>query len=344
MSGWLNLDLNFNSRIIPNTLLDKGKRTTVDSCLQWMQDHAGEIDHFIQECYTPNDLEFIHEWFWENPRLCRSLIIDYFRSNTEKINEIVNTMIGTKSKIMMIVGGRGSGKTASGFWCAEQIKDTRQVYYSGEETGGLPDWIKVTDDPVNTPTGSFILTDEVGIQYSARGSMFSDKSRWLSQQLMTLRHDNKTIAFMTQNTRLSDVNIYRLADVFIYKKPSSMQMSTDRMSSNKRDYIQDLINTMMPRQKKETLYVSGNRIMKFNQPLPTFWSDKLSKSWESRAKDNKDQEIEATKEREIKLKKEIADLQKGFKDGMVKTNNREKSKLGVNSQRSSNFIDYSQIP
>jgi nicotinamide riboside kinase len=298
MTDWLKSKLDNNHRIIPYSILDKGKRTTVFYCLQWIEDHIGEIDHFINSVYTPKDYDFVLDWLKDNPRLCMCLVSDFFKSNDEKIKEIKHQFKAGKSKIVLITGGRGAGKTALAFWLAELLKKERPIYYAGEKVEGLPDWIKITDTPMNTPHGSLIICDEVGLSFNAREYQKREHTQ-LTKQLATLRHDNKTILLMTQHTKIADINLIRLGDCIFYKQQSSFQKETERDLS-KDSYRTELINNLMPTKKNETLFVMGFKIIKFIQPLPKFWSDKLSKGWkgyhktkqiEQRKKDKKNKVI-----------------------------------------------------
>ncbi len=273
--------------IIPEDfILDKKEGIT--SALMWIEDHQLELENFLDEYWDARDHEGITTWFKDNPRMTKALLIDDFKDNGEKIKEIIREFKKGKSKIVLIVGGRGSGKTATALWLAEQIKKERPVYVCGNaiKSEDLPEWIKTEQDAVNTPVGSLVILDEAGIVVSARESN-QKSSIILTKHLLTLRHENKSIIFMTQHTKIADVNLSRLAEIIMFKQPITSMFDTER-GSNVKNWHNLLIKVLMPTSKKETLFIMNKRIMKFYQPLPTFWSDIISKSWRGHAKKEKE--------------------------------------------------------
>src|SRR3989344_5385304 len=71
------------------------------------------------------------------------------------------------SLIMLIIGKRGSGKTALGMNFVELgRKLNKKSYVMGFKNSNLPGWIKKSDSLEEIPNNSLVLVDESGILYS----------------------------------------------------------------------------------------------------------------------------------------------------------------------------------
>lgn len=305
-------DIEFRPFLIEDQFL-KHKRSGNTSSREWIFDrHEIDLERFISETFHPGDHEEVIQLFYDEPLVAKLWLTDYLRTNKEKIAEVIRNFRGNKSTISLILGKRGGGKTATGFWLAEILKDERKIYYAGEEVKALPDWVNVVSSIDEAPRGSFILMDEAGIQASSR-NFFDKNNLILSKQLMTARHDDKSVAFMTQNSALADKNITRLADAVFMKPASTFQMVTERkLESNK--VVRQLVYNLMPRKKSETLFMMGNRILKFTQPLPEMWNNDVSQSWKNIGQKLKEEDRVRTIERvqreelEFQRAKELATI------------------------------------
>lgn len=288
------------SPIINDPLL-KDKRFGISASREWLfEDNSHYLYKFIDENFHPSDHDDIFQFFYDDPKMAMILIKDYFKSNADKIREVINQFSRGKSKIGVIVGGRGSGKTALAFWLAEKLQKERAVWVVGSDNPNIPKEFFVAQRVEDTPRGSLVIVDESGIQFSAREYQHKGHVN-LTKMLTVLRHDNKSILFITQHTALSDVNLIRLSDCIFYKKQSSFQAVTERKLSSNRNMAQLLIS-LMPKKINETLFVMGSRPMKFKCGLPSFWSDKVSKSWTNMGVKLKQEQSQIVKKERVKAK------------------------------------------
>src|SRR3989338_8087052 len=101
------------------------------------------------------------------------------------------------SKIGIILGARGSGKTAFGIKFLENVhaKHNKKCFAMGFKEEQMPPWIKVVNDLSEIQNNSFILIDEGGILFSSRSSM-STANKLLSQLILIARHKNLSILFI----------------------------------------------------------------------------------------------------------------------------------------------------
>src|SRR3989344_8452191 len=88
-------------------------------------------------------------------------------------DEFENKILKSDSTIGLILGARGSGKSAIGIKLLENFKATtnKNVYAVGFKKDSLPRWVNVIDNIEEIKNDSFVLVDEGGIEFSSRESM-----------------------------------------------------------------------------------------------------------------------------------------------------------------------------
>ena len=188
--------------------------------------------------------------------------------------------IESDSQIGIILGARGSGKTAFGVKLLENIysKNKEKCFAIGFKPEEFPSWIKVISDISKLENDSWVLIDEGGILFSSRNSM-SKANKMLSQLILIARHKNINILFISQNSSNLEVNILRQADFLALKSSSLLQKEFERKIIQKiysdtqdkfRKYSKD---------KGLTYIYSGNCRGFVSNPLPSFWKEGISKSF-----------------------------------------------------------------
>ncbi len=219
-------------------------------------------------------------------------IIDLFRKREEKSIDfnLVKTVTGDfndfkgrlkdASLIVLIIGKRGSGKTALGFKLLETLSGKRPAYYLGKSK--LPWWIKQVDTINEIKNNSIVLVDEAAIAYSSRESM-SKSNKFLSNLMVIARHKNLTLVLITQNSAMLDLNILRLADTLLFKEPSLLQTKFERKAiTDLFKKADDTFNKIKDKDKRKYSYIIDDEfegVISFN--LPEFWNEKISKSYAS---------------------------------------------------------------
>ncbi len=183
------------------------------------------------------------------------------------------------SKIVLIFGKRGSGKSALGLRIMENIKDTakRNCYVLGINAELLPSWIKSITNINQVESEGVVLVDEGALSFSARESM-KQSNRELSKLMAIARHKNLTLIFITQNTGMIDKNILKLADSLMIKEGSLLQLEMERPEIKKfytktkefLDNIQDKI--------KYFYLIDSDFEGLLKHSLPSFWTEKISKN------------------------------------------------------------------
>lgn len=185
-----------------------------------------------------------------------------------------------KSTIGIILGARGTGKSAIGMRILENFKaqTSKKIYAMGFKVDAIPKWIHVVGKVEDIKNDSVILIDEGGIEFNSRRSM-SDSNNILSQLLLIARHKDLSVIFITQNSSNLEINAIRQADYLVLKPSSLLQKDFERKK------IKDIYSKYDEKFKGHkdilglTLVYADNYLGFVKNSLPSFWSEKASKSY-----------------------------------------------------------------
>lgn len=191
-------------------------------------------------------------------------------------------VFNAESAIGIILGARGSGKTSFGVKFLENIysKTKKKCYAIGFKKESMPSWINVIEDIKEITNNSMVLIDEGGILFSSRKSM-SSPNKLLSDLILISRHKNLSIIFISQNSSNLDVNILRQADFLVLKKTSLLQKDFERKKIQ--EIYLEIQKDFEKYSSKEIAFIYSDSFQGFvSCPLPSFWSIKISKSFETK--------------------------------------------------------------
>jgi hypothetical protein len=189
-------------------------------------------------------------------------------------------VVSSESQIGIVLGARGSGKTAFGVKMLENIYSRRKkkCFAMGFKSEEFPSWIRVVSDISELENNSWVLIDEGGILFSSRNSM-SSANKLLSQLILVARHKNINIIFISQNSSNLEVNILRQADFLVLKRSSLLQKEFERKIVQK-IYLEAGEKFDKYEGDMGLAYVySGNFRGFVSNPLPSFWKEGISKSF-----------------------------------------------------------------
>lgn len=192
----------------------------------------------------------------------------------------IEELYKAESRIGIILGARGSGKTAFGIKFLENVhaKNKKKCFAMGFNEDELPFWIKNVSDISLLENNSFVLIDEGGILFNSRSSM-SNANKILSQLIMIARHKNISILFISQNSSNLEINILRQADFLILKPSSLLQKEFERKIIQKIYKEAEEHFDKFKDKKGLTHIYSGGFLGFISNPLPSFWKETISKSF-----------------------------------------------------------------
>jgi len=189
-------------------------------------------------------------------------------------------LLNKDSTIGIILGARGSGKSALGLKLLENLhaQSGRNMFTMGFNTAKLPSWIKNVETLEEFEKNSFVLIDEGGILFSSRKS-FSDANTLLSELLLIARHKDISVIFISQNSSNLEINAIRQTDYLLLKPSSLLQMDFERKKIKE---IYTEIDTQFKTYKRITgiTYVYADQFRGFvSNTLPAFWTQRISKNF-----------------------------------------------------------------
>ncbi len=185
-----------------------------------------------------------------------------------------------KSMIGIILGARGTGKSAIGMKLLENIvaKTGKKAYAMGFNSNNLPNWINSIKTVDEIGNDSVVLIDETGISFGSRDSM-SNANKLLSELLFIARHKDASILFISQNSSNIEINAIRQAD-FLILKPSSLLQKDFERKKIKEIYSEVQKDFDELKEKKGLTYIYSDSYCGFvSNELPSFWNEKISKSF-----------------------------------------------------------------
>ncbi|MFC1775041.1 zonular occludens toxin domain-containing protein [Nanoarchaeota archaeon] len=195
--------------------------------------------------------------------------------------EDFNETLNTRSQIIIIFGKRGSGKSTLGFRLMENVnaKANRPCFVLGVKQSLLPSWITEVKDIEHVANGGIVLVDEGAITFSARESM-KKSNVTLGKMLAIARHKDMTLIFITQNTGMIDKNVMNTTDVVIAKEGSLLQKKMERAAVKSFVDKADKEIKKIPKEERVafTYIFSDDFEGLVKVSLPSFWSQKISKS------------------------------------------------------------------
>ncbi len=179
-----------------------------------------------------------------------------------------------KSLIGVIIGRRGSGKTALAMRISEYLKNNKKIYAMGIKN--TPRWIKSVNDIEKVKPNSLLIIDEGAILLGSRNSM-KELNKKISELMAISRHKDLSLIIITQNSAMLEVNTLRLADYLLIKKPSLLQSSMERPQIRK---IIEKADKEIPNKEfyKYCYIISDYFEGLVKTSLPSFWSKDISKS------------------------------------------------------------------
>jgi len=203
-------------------------------------DNVGQIPQSSPYSLTAEEINSIVDevranWTFTQSSLTPSLIETKPAPDPQTI-EAGNWLIKIQHpSIVLILGKRGSGKSALGYKLLEYSRYTATPYVvalPSEARKLLPDWIGMAARLEDIPPKAVVLVDEANISYHARSSMAA-KAKAMSQLVNLSRQREQTLVFVSQEARQLDKNIASSANVIILKDLGIFQVEFDRREFNK---------------------------------------------------------------------------------------------------------------
>jgi hypothetical protein len=239
--------------------------------------------------------------------------------------------------VVLVIGNRGSGKSAMGYKILEYCRWKVKPYVVGipqKARNLLPDWIGSVPSLEDAPPDSIVLVDEAYMALHSRSST-SQYAREISNLINLSRQRGQTLIFVTQEARQVDKNIASSANLIIIKNPGILQVEFERVQFRKILAEAQRMFNAINKDKNKWAYVfapESNFAGMMLNSLPAFWTPALSKGYAERKLSNEVKfPKKMTREERIKLARDLR--KQGLSLGeMAKM-------LGTSKSTVKNFLD-----
>lgn len=238
--------------------------------LTWLSLHMNDVRQFLHE-YNPHaSIDDFCRLLDGNIRLGYEVVYDYIVPGAIKLDWLRDWML-SGSRVMMVTGHRGGGKTATVYRLLELYYDAGAQPYILGPPKKLPKQIKRVSSLNQVPPDEPVFVDEIGVRYSVRENAKGEERVADLSLLPVLRHTGRTLITATQMAALGDVNFSRLTDMIISKQMGLFGSALER--DTMRDAIPDLF---MPRTKYESHIFCNEFRNNLKLGLASFWDDSYS--------------------------------------------------------------------
>jgi len=197
----------------------------------------------------------------------------------EKTETDLVDLLGVPS-VNLILGKRGSGKTAFGYRVLEEARPLTP-YVMGlpkDKWHLLPDYIEPIEDPSEMSDDSAVLMDE-SYQYMFAREHETSFNKMMAKLLGIVRQKNQLFMFATHLARKLDVSAVYDSDNIVFREPSFLHARMERREI--RDLIGDASDFFEeePDPVKSAYVVTPGGAEEVNVELPSFWSEELSRAF-----------------------------------------------------------------
>jgi len=132
--------------------------------------------------------------------------------------------------VTLVLGRRGSGKSALGYRLLELLRGHGSPYVVGLPASAqrrLPEWVGFAGRLEDVPLKAVVLLDEAYLQYHARDAMGAE-GRNIGQIVNLSRQRQQSLVFVCQEAKSLDVNVISQADVIAIKELSELSKGFER--------------------------------------------------------------------------------------------------------------------
>ncbi len=188
--------------------------------------------------------------------------------------------------VVLVVGKRGSGKSALAYRLLELMKLRARPYAVGVPASArskLPEWFGIVSSIDDLPHGAVAVIDEAYLHFHSRESM-AEQGRAISGLVNLSRQRDQTLIFVSQEARQIDRNIASSANVVVFKQPGMLQPEFERPElRHLAEQAASQLSTVTGDVRRWSYVYSpdADHLGLLENELPSFWKPSLSKAFAS---------------------------------------------------------------
>ena len=201
-----------------------------------------------------------------------------------------------KQGLVLIMGQRGQGKSALGWWLADKVaKETgKNVVAFGMPQAAQPaiqrarkgttEYVDSMQE-INTLKPSVIVVDEASFVVNARQSQSNSNQDWLKLAAIC-RHKDHLLIFISQHSRQLDIQLVMDCEMVLIKKPSALHVRAAKpeMKPELNTALQGFSARPVADSPKEWVFAVNYldcTTRWLNSAMPAWWTEEISKSFQT---------------------------------------------------------------
>lgn len=198
--------------------------------------------------------------------------------------------------IALVMGARREGKTGVAHEIAHQYHSRRKLPavlhlpFAPDNVRKriqklIPPWMKVVTHLSEWPKNCVVICDEAAQSGHARRTQ-SGQAVQLDNLVGVSGQRNQMIIFVSHHSRKLDLNIVHEVDLILWKRPTYAHQMFEReelsdFTMRAYDFFQSIKGLKARKQATLAMDFHQLRFLKFNNKLPPWWSDELSRLFQN---------------------------------------------------------------
>ena len=231
--------------------------------------HMPEFARLLTPRVRKEDMIDVVEALVQNPKYLAALLQNNFSKMMYQRYDDILDRITNESLLIIMMGSRGAGKTATAFKIIEDLlnKGTKKDIYWYGFSRPIKDAYPEVRQTANLRKieNGILLFDEAAIFQGSRDSMTRERID-ANKQIPIMRHKDVTTLYLTQVDSI-DIDLWRFCDWVWFKPYPGVNFAESKI---KMDYIHTF---MIPLKKWQ------NYIFDMQNGIPYFFDTRLPKRW-----------------------------------------------------------------
>jgi len=250
--------------------------------LKFLYDNWPLLVRLAYTHWPPEGAEFMLDEWRAKPVYGFITLMDILTPMEQKMSRVFRE-ISKDGSVGMVTGRRGSGKSYAATWLAHMIGKMygKWLYHTGYvEIPGFFHVAEVSD----APRGSMTVHDEAQLDFDGRRAM-SHGNVDETQAITTIRHTDKSVMYITQESRFVDTRFRSQADWNLFMRLGRGRQLAKAEHKALAEILPEVYHHMLPRHHGRALFAGESGVFTINIPGPKhpdglgWWSDDISKSY-----------------------------------------------------------------
>lgn len=258
----------------------------MNSSQTWLYKHSVLVNRYINHLINTDkfgfeDKDLLWKKFMKESKDAKSIMIDFQRTNKEKIQEIIDFLIYQEVIIVGVLASQRMGKDCLVCFLLEKLKEMLLDHVRIVTLGNFkrPPFVKegdmfysLTSCPVgNSNQRVIIYCSELDLFFPARDFKGGSENQTLNMQINTLAQNKQSLVGCAKLGANVDISYWRAVTMKLVKYISKENLKHDRI-----EFLSELamqLRPSNPMDKSKVLATFQDKIITFDHTVPK-WFDK----------------------------------------------------------------------